>query len=133
MFEFIADTTRILLDLFDAEILNQYPGLRLVIPHSGSCLPVALDRFLGICAAQRKQRSVPLSQLYFDLACDAFPHGTKILLTISDTDHIVYGTDFPAIPVPTLMRHIENARNCPEFVGVEDDILWNNAARLIQL
>ena len=130
MFEFIADTTRTLLDLFSAEVLNRHPGIRIVVPHSGSCLSVALDRYYGVMAAKGGSKPVPLDQLYFDLACDAYPRGAKILQTLTDTGHIMYGTDYPAIPEPVLVKHMKDTLNCEEFTGCIEDVLWRNAERL---
>ena len=130
MYEFITDTTRTLLDLFASEVLNRYPNVKVVVPHSGSCLPVALDRFYGITRVSGKNYKVPMHQLYFDLACDAFPHGVPVLLTMTDKNHILYGSNFPAIPEPVLEMHMKNARECPELTDHVEDVLWNNAAAL---
>ena len=48
MYEFITDTTRTVLDVFASETLVRYSKVKLVVPHSGSCLPLAIDRFRGI-------------------------------------------------------------------------------------
>jgi predicted TIM-barrel fold metal-dependent hydrolase len=131
MFEFITDTTRSVLDLIDSGMLSSHPNVKLVIPHTGSCLPVALDRYYGIMRAQGRMREAPLEQLYYDLACDAYPHAVPILLTWTDTSHIVYGTDFPAIPLPVLEKHLSQTLVHPAFVNCLDDVLWNNARRLL--
>lgn len=133
MFEFIADTTRTVLDLFASGTLLRHPGLKLVIPHCGSCLPSALDRFHGILRAVGKDVDVPSDQLYYDLACDSFPNAVLNLLNFTDTGHIVYGSDFPAIPLPVLVKHVEAARSCPAFAGRTEDILKNNAEKLLGL
>ncbi len=130
MFEFITDTTRTLLDLFAAGTLDTRKNIKLVIPHTGSCLPIAIDRFWGVLRGQGKDANVPLEQLYFDVACDAYPRAVPILLTLTDTNHIFYGSDYPAIPEPVLKRHMENTLSCPSFDGVVENILWNNAAKL---
>ena len=130
MYEFITDTTRSVLDLFDAGTLLRYPAVKLVIPHSGSCLPVALDRFMGIMNVTGKKTQIPMDQLYFDLACDAFPRGVPILLNITDPSHILYGTDFPAIPEPVLKEHLYSAKTCPQLEGSIEKVMWENGARL---
>ena len=131
MFEFIADSTRALLNMFAAQTLNRCPGLKIVVPHAGSCLPPALERFMGIYGT-RNNIQVPLDRLWFDLACDSFPRGVPILLTLTDTSHIVYGTDYPAIPEFVLNTHIQNAKECPELIaaGAVEDVMWNNARAL---
>lgn len=133
MFEFIADTTRTLLDLFSAAVLNRHPGIRIIVPHTGSCLPVALDRYYGIMRTKGGCEKVPLEQLYFDLACDAYPRGVPVLLTLTDTKHILYGTDYPAIPEVVLEHHMRNTQSAEWFAGNLDDVLWNNAYTLFPL
>lgn len=130
MYEFITDTTRTFLDIFASGTLLRHPSVKMVVPHSGSCLPVALDRFHGIMRAQGRDLEVPLDQLYFDLACDAFPRGVPILLQLTEPSHILYGTDYPAIPEMVLKAHLQNAKDCPQLQGHVDDVLWNNAAGL---
>lgn len=130
MYEFITDTTRTILDLFSSETLVRYPGIRLIIPHSGSCLPIAMDRFLGIMNVTGRKVKIPKDQLYFDLACDSFPHGVPILLTMTDTSHILYGTDFPAIPEPVLEKHLYSAKTCPQLNGNLDAVFWQNGKKL---
>lgn len=131
MFEFITDTTRTVLDLIASDMLSSHPNIKIVIPHTGSCLPVALDRYYGIMQAQGKIKEAPLEQLYYDLACDAYPHAVPILLTMTDPSHIVYGTDFPAIPLPVLKNHMHQTLTHPAFDTCLDDVLWNNAQRLM--
>lgn len=130
MYEFITDTTRTLLDLFAAGTLVRYPKVKLVVPHSGSCLPVALDRFRGIMGVTGRNVDIPLDQLYFDLACDSFPNGVPILLTMTDPSHILYGTDFPAIPEPVLEKHLHSAKTCPQLSGSLEDVFWKNGEEL---
>lgn len=133
MYEFITDTTRTILDMFASEILLRHPGVKVVVPHSGSCLPIALDRFCGIMHSLGRDVQLPLNQLYFDLACNAFPRGVPILLTMTDTSHVMYGTDFPAIPEVALRGHLQSAKDCPQLAQAVEDVLWNNAFRLFGL
>lgn len=130
MYEFITDTTRTVLDLLASETLVRYPGVKLVIPHSGSCLPIALDRFTGIMNVTGKSVKIPKDQLYFDLACDSFPHGVPILLTMTDPSHILYGTDFPAIPEPVLEKHLYSAKTCPQLKENLHAVFWENGKKL---
>lgn len=44
MLEFMFDNTRSIVDLVFAGVLDRYPGIRFVIPHSGATLPVLSDR-----------------------------------------------------------------------------------------
>lgn len=130
MFEFIADTTRTVLDMLASGVLVRNPNLKIVVPHSGACLPVALDRFKEVMKLQEREVTIPLDCFYFDLACNAFPRGISILMKLTDTDHILYGTDYPPVPESTLQKEIVQARNCTE-PGVDlQKILWENAEEL---
>lgn len=130
MYEFITDTTRTVLDVFASETLVRYSNVKLVVPHSGSCLPIAIDRFRGIMSVTGRTVEIPTDQLYFDLACDSFPNGVPILLTMTDTSHILYGTDFPAIPETVLERHLHSAKTCPQLEGSLEEVFWKNGERL---
>ena len=130
MYEFITDTTRTVLDVFASETLVRYPNVKLVVPHSGSCLPMAIDRFRGIMSVTGRTVEIPTDQLYFDLACDSFPNGVPILLTLTDASHILYGTDFPAIPEPALKRHLHSAKTCPQLEGSFEEVFWKNGEKL---
>ena len=125
MFEFIADTTRTVIDMIAAEVFLKNPNLKVVVPHTGACLPTAIDRAMNVLRMVGKNNEFPKDQLYFDLACDAFPNAVKILLNITDVKHIMYGTDYPAMPVAVLEEHQKNAGEF--FMNDMEDVFWNTA------
>ena len=74
-YEYLAETTRAILNMVAHDVLVRYPELKVVVPHCGSFLPNALPRFKGllpVMVAQGYMKPVDvdanIARLYFDLA-----------------------------------------------------------------
>ena len=113
-YEYLAETTRAILNMVAHDVLVRYPDLKVVVPHCGSFLPNALPRFKGLMPVMVKQGYMQpvdvdanISNLYFDLAGAATDDVIESLLKITEPSHILaaHGLD-------------------------PQDILPNNAARL---
>ncbi len=131
LFEYPADTTRAVLNLLANGTLDRCPDVRLVVPHCGSFLPYMKSRAkamftmlagLGMMEPVNMEKS--MGGLYFDLAGDPMPIGAKaahpapaptlahpcasgqmdMLLAITDREHILYGSDYPYVPAPVLLK-----------------------------
>ena len=111
LFEYPADTTRAVLNLLANGTLERCPEIRLVVPHCGSFLPYMKSRAksmfamlasLGMMEPVNMEASI--GRLYFDLAGDPMPEEMDMLLTITDKEHILYGSDYPYVPVPVLLK-----------------------------
>ena len=109
-YEYLAETTRTILNMVAHDVLVRYPDLKVVVPHCGSFLPNALPRFKGllpVMVAQGYMRPVDvdanLSRLYFDLAGAATDDAIESLLTITEPSHILYGSDYPYVAAPALI------------------------------
>ncbi len=109
-YEYLAETTRAILNMVAHDVLVRYPDLKVVVPHCGSFLPNALPRFKGllpVMVAQGYMRPVDvdanLSRLYFDLAGAATDEAIESLLTITEPSHILYGSDYPYVAAPALV------------------------------
>lgn len=75
MYEYPAETTRAVVNMLSRNVLVRYPNLKIVVPHCGSFLPLALPRMKSILPAMVAQGYMQpidwegnLSRLYFDLA-----------------------------------------------------------------
>ena len=44
MFEFLFKTTRTITQMLLSGTLARYPGIRLIVPHAGACLPILAGR-----------------------------------------------------------------------------------------
>ncbi len=54
-YEYLAETTRAILNMVARNLLVRYPDLKVVVPHCGSFLPNALPRFKGLLPVMIKQ------------------------------------------------------------------------------
>ena len=109
-YEYLAETTRAILNMVAHDVLVRYPDLKVVVPHCGSFLPNALPRFKGLLPVMIKQGYMKpvdvdanISHLYFDLAGAATDEALESLLTITEPSHILYGSDYPYVAAPALI------------------------------
>lgn len=137
LFEFIADTTRAVINLIESGAAEKYPNVKIVVPHCGSFLPNVIDRLSGITSVlaakgigQAVDTKKSLENFYFDIAGDALPSGIKILLTLTDEDHILFGGDFPYTPSIRIEQKVRDLKANEEIKPILDKILYKNAERL---
>ncbi|MEV8066860.1 amidohydrolase family protein [Streptomyces sp. NPDC085995] len=101
MLEFPFETTRAVTNLVLNGVLDRYPRIRFIVPHAGAALPAVADR---VAAFSLTAGGPPvdvlgaLRRLYYDLAGFPLPRLLPTLLTLTDTDHILYGSDYPFTP-----------------------------------
>lgn len=137
-YEYLAETTRAILNMVAHDVLVRYPDLKVVVPHCGSFLPNALPRFKGLLPVMVKQgymQSVDvdanLSRLYYDLAGAATDDALESLLTITEPSHILYGTDYPYVAAAALIGAKNSLETRLASHGLDPrDVLTDNAARL---
>ena len=101
LYEFIADTSRSVLNLIGNNVILKYPNIKLVIPHSGSFLPNIYNRFIGISKVLDLDIDIKESfnRLYFDLSRLSSKETLDLLLSITTPDHLLYGSDYPFTPI----------------------------------
>lgn len=112
MYEYPAETTRAIVNMISRNVLVRYPNIRVVVPHGGSFLPMAIPRMKSIHPIMVDKGimkeidwNTNLSKLYYDLAGNPTPEIIKMLLTITTPDHIMYGSDFPYQPSTILLQN----------------------------
>lgn len=140
LFEYIADTTRAVLNLMAHGVLERYPHIRWVVPHAGSFLPEVAHRLAGISrvlvpAGMMEPVDVMgnLKRLYWDLAGDALPVMLPALLEVADPGHLLYGSDTPYTPAPAIAAKKAALEADPRIAPVAHDVFYGNAARLYGL
>ncbi|MBR3012718.1 MAG: amidohydrolase family protein [Bacteroidales bacterium] len=137
-YEYLAETTRAILNMVANDVLVRYPDLKVVVPHCGSFLPNALPRFKGLLPVMTAQGymhpvdvDANISRLYFDLAGAATDDAIESLLTVTDPSHILYGSDYPYVAAPALVGAKKSLETRLASHGLSpEDVLSNNAARL---
>lgn len=141
MYEYPAETTRAVVNMLARNVLVRYPNLKVVVPHCGSFLPLALPRMKSILPAMVKQGYMQpidwegnLSRLYFDLAGNPTMEVLRSLLTLTTPDHILYGSDYPYLPDAVLKANLQRLKQTlasdKELAGYADLFLWKNAEDL---
>ena len=143
MYEYPAETTRAVVNMLARNVLVRYPNLKVVVPHCGSFLPLALPRMRSILPAMVAQGYMQpidweanLSRLYFDLAGNPTPEVLHSLLTLTTPDHVLYGSDYPYLPDAVLKANLQRLQQAltsdEELAPYSEDILWKNAEWLFE-
>ncbi len=137
-YEYLAETSRAVLNMVAHNVLVRYPNLKVVVPHCGSFLPNALPRFRSLLPVMVKQGIMQpvdidanLSRLYYDLAGAPTDDVLDALLTITTPDHILYGSDYPYVAEPVLISGKQALEERLASHGLNpQDIFTDNARRL---
>jgi predicted TIM-barrel fold metal-dependent hydrolase len=110
LMEFLFDTTRVVVGLLLGGTLQRHRGVRLVVPHSGSVLPLLVDRAEMFQTGMRMllppdhpvqqgpELTAALGDLWWDLAGTPTPTHLGGLLDRGARDRLVYGSDFCFTP-----------------------------------
>lgn len=126
LYEFLADTTRAVLNLIANGVILKYPNITWVIPHCGSFLPNIYNRFIGISKVidlQNIDVKESFSRLYYDLSGITSKEALDLLLTITDEDHLLYGSDYPFTPINQIQNNLNK---------LPDVDFYENAKRIIK-
>lgn len=126
LYEFLADTTRAVLNMIASGVVINYPNITWVIPHCGSFLPNIYNRFIGISKVidlHNIDVKESFSKLYYDLSGITSKEALDLLLTITTKDHLLYGSDYPFTPI----NQIENNLN-----KLPDVDFYENAKKILK-
>ena len=111
LFEYPADTTRAILNMLANRTLEKFPRLKIIVPHCGSFMPYMKQRagaMFQMLASMQMMKPIDfassLQKLFFDTAGDPMPEQLDMLLKITDLDKIIFGTDYPYVPAPIVLR-----------------------------
>ena len=141
MQEYLSETTRAVCNMITRNVPARYPNVRIVVPHCGAYLPLAIPRMKALTQVMQKNGLVGeidyaanLKQLYFDLAGAHSPGIIRLLLTITTADHIMYGSDFPYAAGQVLSAGLGKMKKYlsdePDLAPYRDMILCSNARAL---
>ena len=75
MQEYLSETTRAVANMISRNVLARYPQVKVVVPHCGAYLPLAVPRMKSLTAVMQANKMVGeidwqanLNSLYYDLA-----------------------------------------------------------------
>ena len=113
MQEYLSETTRAVANMISRNVLARYNNIKVVVPHCGAYLPLAVPRMKSLTQVMQANKMVGeidwdanLAVLYYDLAGAHSPEVIRMLLTITTPDHLLYGSDYPYVAPQVLTKSL---------------------------
>lgn len=138
--EFPFDTARTVTNALYTGVFLRHPNLRLILAHCGGALPTLGWRIGEHTVMGRGPEDADIDPehvarvlrgLYYETALAGSRNSLLPTLEVTSADHILFGTDWPAAPEPTVIHNIDNLTS---FDGFTEDELRaverDNALRL---
>ena len=143
MQEYLAETTRAVTNMISRNELARYPNVKVIVPHCGAYLPLAVPRMKSLTPVMQANKMVGeidyeanLRTLYYDLAGAHSPEVIRMLLTITTPDHLLYGSDYPYVAPQVLTQSLARMKDYlskePDLAPFKEMILWKNAKWLFE-
>ena len=142
MQEYLSETTRAVSNMISRNLLARYNNIKVVVPHCGAYLPLAIPRMKSLTPVMQANKMVGeidyeanLRALYYDLAGAHSPEVIRMLLTITMPDHLLYGSDYPYVAPQVLKQSLARMKDYlsiePDLAPFKEMILWKNAKWLL--
>ena len=111
------DTTRAITSLLFSGSFARLRDIRFIFSHAGGTIPMLADR-ISRYSAQMKElaNKVPngvdyeLKRLYYEIASSANPPAMAALLKLVSTSQILFGSDYPYVPIAATADGITHLR-----------------------
>ena len=120
------ETTRTITNLIYGGALERYPDIRFIFSHGGGTIPYLATRIEeGARRWQGAAENAPkgfyhyLKRLYYDTAGAASPYSLPSLHALIDTDHILFGTDYPFATTSIIATKIDGVARFAGFSAKE--------------
>ena len=138
MQEYLSETTRAVTNMISRNVLARYNDVKVVVPHCGAYLPLAIPRMKSLTPVMQANKLVGeidwqanLASLYYDLAGADSPEVIRMMLTITTPDHLLYGSDYPYAAPQVLTTGMERMKKYlttePDLAPLRKMILYQNA------
>ena len=138
MQEYLSETTRAVSNMISRNVLARYNNIKVVVPHCGAYLPLAIPRMKSLTHVMQTNKMVGeidyeanLRTLYYDLAGAHSPEVIRMLLTITTPDHLLYGSDYPYVVPQVLTQSLARMKDYlskePDLAPLRKMILYQNA------
>ena len=142
MQEYLSETTRAVSNMISRNVLARYNDIKVVVPHCGAYLPLAIPRMKSLTPVMQANKMVGaidyeanLRTLYYDLAGAHSPEVIRMLLTITTPDHLLYGSDYPYVAPQVLTQSLARMKQYlttePDLAPLRQMILYQNAKWLL--
>ena len=138
MQEYLSETTRAVSNMISRNVLARYNNIKVVVPHCGAYLPLAIPRMKSLTPVMQTNKMVGeidyeanLRTLYYDLAGAHSPEVVRMLLTITTPNHLLYGSDYPYVAPQVLTQSLARMKDYlskePDLAPLRKMILYQNA------
>ena len=143
MQEYLSETTRAVTNMISRSVLARYNNIKVIVPHSGAYLPLAIPRMKSLTPVMQKNKMVGkidyeanLAALYYDLAGAHSPKVIRMLLTTTTPDHLLYGSDYPYAAEQVLTQSLQRMKQYlvseKDLAPYKEMILHENAEKLFK-
>lgn len=143
MQEYLSETTRAVSNMISRNVLARYNNIKVVVPHCGAYLPLAVPRMKSLTPVMQANKLVGeidweanLRTLYYDLAGAHSPEVIRMMFTITSPDHLLYGSDYPYVAPQVLTQSLARMK---QYLSTESDlapykemILYKNAEKVFK-
>lgn len=126
MQEYLSETTRAISNMISRNVLARYNHIKMVVPHCGAYLPLAIPRMKSLVPVMQANQMVGdidweanLAALYYDLAGAHSPETIRLLFTVTTPDHLLYGSDYPYVAPHVLTKSLQRMK---EYLSAEPDL-----------
>lgn len=133
LYEYPAETSRAVCNMIARNVLARYNNVKVVIPHSGAYLPLAIKRMQNVYPIFRSKGLMDeidfqknLDCLWFDLAGNTSVEIIKTMLQITTIDRILYGSDYPYADANVLINNANKLRK-----DLQEDFMLSPYAKMI--
>lgn len=143
MQEYLAETTRAVSNMITRNVLARYNNIKVVVPHCGAYLPLAVPRMKSLTPVMQANKMVGeidweanLAALYYDLAGAHSPEVIRMMLTITTPGHLLYGSDYPYVAPQVLTQSLKRMKQYltdePDLAPFREMILYQNTQQLFK-
>jgi predicted TIM-barrel fold metal-dependent hydrolase len=129
-------TTRAVVSLLLRGTLAKYPDIKWLFSHGGGTIPMLAGRIDFFHGKQEKAKQFApqgieheLRKLYYDTANATHPASMAALLKLIPSSQIMYGSDYPYVPLNTQLEALNRLNLSPQ---VFEDLRFGNAQRLLK-
>ena len=143
MQEYLSETTRAVTNMISRNVLARYNNIKVVVPHCGAYLPLAIPRMKSLTPVMQANKMVGeidyeanLRALYYDLAGAHSPEVIRMMLTITTADHLLYGSDYPYVAPQVLTQSLARMKKYlsdeADLAPFREMILYQNANQIFK-
>ena len=143
MQEYLSETTRAVTNMISRNVLARYNNIKVVVPHCGAYLPLAIPRMKSLTPVMQANKMVGeidyeanLRALYYDLAGAHSPEVIRMMLTITTPDHLLYGSDYPYVAPQVLTQSLARMKKYlsdeADLAPFREMILYQNANQIFK-